>query len=73
MDLNADEIVSCPEYQSYLAFANQGDSGGPFICQNAEGKWELTGIVSWGNGCALPGYPGVYADVNHLQSWIDTY
>ncbi|ATE56780.1 S1 family peptidase [Actinosynnema pretiosum] len=36
----------------------QGDSGGPLV---AGGK--LIGATSWGNGCALPNYPGVYARV----------
>ncbi|KAI9575744.1 hypothetical protein GQX74_015486 [Glossina fuscipes] len=43
----------------------QGDSGGPFV---AEGK--LVGVVSWGQGCALDGYPGVYADVAALRDWL---
>ncbi|XP_017082346.2 trypsin [Drosophila eugracilis] len=46
--------------------ACQGDSGGPLV---ANGK--QVGVVSWGSGCAWTGYPGVYADVAALKSWID--
>lgn len=42
-----------------------GDSGGPLTANGA-----LAGVVSFGNGCALPGYAGVYASVPELRSWI---
>ena len=45
----------------------QGDSGGP-LAQNGV----QIGVVSWGYQCAKQGYPGVYANVAVLRSWIDS-
>merc|ERR550539_1097766 len=47
----------------------QGDSGGPFICRD-NGKAVLTGVVSFGIGCALADYPGVYARVTAVLDWV---
>jgi len=52
----------------------QGDSGGPLfsfdVVNGNDVPKEQIGIVSWGQGCALPGYPGVYTQVSYFLDWI---
>ncbi|XP_076230898.1 chymotrypsinogen A [Calliopsis andreniformis] len=47
-----------------------GDSGGPLQCRRADGVWQLAGIISFGSGCAKPGYPDVYTRIQHYVKWI---
>lgn len=44
-----------------------GDSGGALV--DEQGR--AVGIVSWGIGCALPRYPGVYARISSARDFID--
>ncbi|XP_037533070.1 complement factor I [Nematolebias whitei] len=48
----------------------QGDSGGPLVCEDELGVSYLWGIVSWGERCGQPGFPGVYTQVAHFFEWI---
>lgn len=48
----------------------QGDSGGPMFRKDGAGAWLQVGIVSWGEGCARAGYPGVYTEVSTFASAI---
>jgi hypothetical protein len=45
-----------------------GDSGGPLVYGST-----LVGIVSWGDGCAVDGAPGVYTRVSSFKPWVDDH
>lgn len=51
----------------------QGDSGGPIAVRDQAGTWRQVGIVSYGQGCAQAGLPGVYAHVGSapIRGFID--
>jgi secreted trypsin-like serine protease len=50
----------------------QGDSGGPMFGRDTAGVLKVVGATSFGDGCARPGKPGVYARVGDavLREWI---
>jgi len=51
--------------------ACSGDSGGPLTWRDPKtDEIKLIGAVSWGWECALPDYPGVYADIPELLPWV---
>jgi secreted trypsin-like serine protease len=48
----------------------QGDSGGPMFRKTEGGEFIQVGIVSWGEGCARKGKPGVYTEVSNFAADI---
>lgn len=67
-----DGTQMCAGYPQGGVDTCQGDSGGPLFARNAAGALRLTGATSYGDGCARPGKPGVYARVagDLLRPWI---
>jgi secreted trypsin-like serine protease len=64
----AEEI--CAGYTAGGVDTCQGDSGGPMFRRDAANAWIQVGIVSWGDGCARPNYPGVYSEVSTFAQAI---
>ncbi|MEV7679283.1 serine protease [Streptomyces sp. NPDC088341] len=68
-DIIASEEI-CAGYAQGGTDTCQGDSGGPMFRKDNAGAFVQVGIVSWGNGCARPNYPGVYTEVSTFASAI---
>lgn len=65
------ERMLCAGYKEGGKDTCQGDSGGPLYVVEGS-KYFQVGITSFGDGCANPNSPGVYARVSKFLSWIKT-
>jgi trypsin len=76
-DANCQAVYGTSVFKSNVMFCAgeggkdscQGDSGGPIVIRNGLDH-VLTGVVSFGYGCADPNYPGIYARVSSAIDWI---
>uniref|UniRef100_A0A8C3TP71 Transmembrane serine protease 15 n=1 Tax=Catharus ustulatus TaxID=91951 RepID=A0A8C3TP71_CATUS len=66
---NITENMVCAGYDMGGIDSCQGDSGGPLTSEDGD-KWFLVGVTSFGEGCARPQRPGVYARVTMFVDWI---
>ncbi len=66
------ETMLCAGFPEGGVDTCQGDSGGPMFGRDAVGALKVVGATSFGEGCARPGKPGVYARVGDslLREWI---
>ncbi len=65
-------MMCAGDYDNGGIDACQGDSGGPLFTVDTS-VFTVVGIVSSGEGCAWPDYPGIYTRVSFFQSWITSY
>ena len=47
-----------------------GDSGGPIILGSDASSAQQVGVVSWGDGCAAAGKPGIYTRLANYTDWL---
>jgi secreted trypsin-like serine protease len=67
-----DDTMFCAGFEEGLKDSCQGDSGGPLVVQEADGSYTQLGTVSWGQGCARPGWFGIYGSVRAGLDWIES-
>ena len=66
------ERYLCAGFQAGGKDSCVGDSGGPLACQKDDGSFILSGIVTWGEGCARANKYGVYLDVRYMLPFIES-
>lgn len=69
---NISDNMFCAGYLDGSKDSCEGDSGGPHATEY-KNTWYLTGIVSWGKGCAAIGTYGVYTKVVKYYQWLNNH
>ncbi|CAG7728701.1 unnamed protein product [Allacma fusca] len=63
--------MMCAGFETGGKDACMGDSGGPLSLKDPKTKqWTQIGVVSWGEGCARKGRPGIYSRLTELVQWV---
>lgn len=68
--LNITKNMLCAGFKTGGQDACRGDSGGPLVTRYRR-TWFLTGVVSWGKGCAAENMYGIYVRVANFLTWIE--
>nr|XP_057908092.1 uncharacterized protein LOC131104668 [Doryrhamphus excisus] len=68
-DFHISTRMFCAGYDTEAKDACRGDSGGPHVTKYKSTTF-ITGIVSWGEGCARKGKYGIYTQVSKFVGWI---
>ncbi|MCJ8747852.1 hypothetical protein PDJAM_G00158170 [Pangasius djambal] len=67
--VNITDNMLCAGYFQGNQESCRGDDGSPLTTQYKDTHF-LTGIVSWGKGCAQPGFYAIYTKVANFLDWI---
>lgn len=60
----------CAGYKTGGKDSCKGDSGGPLMVRQRDGRFVLVGLVSAGFSCGKPGQPGIYHRISATADWI---
>ena len=62
--------MMCAGYRDGGKDSCKGDSGGPLMVRQRDGRFVLVGLVSAGFSCGKPGQPGIYHRISATADWI---